>query len=243
MLAFKTLLWITLGIVAVVQATVTSPSSTTVWTEGGQEQITWQSISASELTIVLNRVNSVYYHTIVSYTPNDGIYTWQVEIPSSDGWPSSTASEQVYQLEFYVNGGWNNGGQLIARSNQFAIVWDTTGGGVTTVDPDPVVVGGYTVRTEIIVGTVTYTSLISEQVETPTNQQTNTVTCTTQSPNVVTVTTVTNGAIEPTVTANAPAFVTTNTPQGIVISGSRKATLPVILGMLTGLTCVCLVFL
>jgi Kre9/KNH-like N-terminal Ig-like domain len=250
MLAVNTLLLIALGIVAIVRASVTAPSSTTVWTEGAQEQITWQSISASELTIVLNRINSVYHHTIVSYTPNDGIYTWQVEIPASDGWPSSTASEQVYQLDFYVNGGWNNGGQLLAQSNPFAIVWDTTGGSITTVDPDVtpdptaiVIAGGYTVRTEIIVGAITYTSLITESVETTMNQQTNTVTCTAQSPNVATVTTATNGAIEPTVTTNAPAFVTTNTPQGIVISGSRKATLPVILEMLTALVCACLVLL
>src|SRR6202022_153988 len=140
MLAFKTLLCITLAIVAVVQAAVTSPSSSSVWTEGSQIQIVWQNISpGTPLTLVLHRVNSVYHHTIISYTPNTGIYTWQVATPTTDGWPSSSASDRVYQIDFYANGGWNNGGQLVAQSDQFAIVWGTGGGGGTTMIVVPAV--------------------------------------------------------------------------------------------------------
>jgi Kre9/KNH-like N-terminal Ig-like domain len=112
-----------LGFLSIIEATVTSPSASTVWTNGAIAQITWNGIQGNAVTIVLTRTNTVFHHTIVSYAPNSGNFAWQVQIPPRDGWPSSTSSDCVYEIDFYVNGGWNNGGKLVARSQQFAIQW------------------------------------------------------------------------------------------------------------------------
>jgi hypothetical protein len=246
MFAIKFLLWLTLGFVALVHATVTSPSSSTVWTEGSQVQIVWQSISGSEFTLVLHRVNSAFYHTIVSYAPNTGIYTWQVDIPVSDGWPSSSASDRVYQIAFYVNGGWNNGGQLVAQSDQFAIIWGTGTAVVITAptvipssDPVPVGVGVYTtVQTEVIVGAVTYTSLITAVLGgAGTLPQAPVTVLTTQGFSPATVTTFTNLGGPTTLAA------TTVSAAKDLISGGAKIGFSVVLGGVAGLVCVFFVFL
>jgi hypothetical protein len=132
MIIINTLLCVVLGLLSIIEATVTCPSASTVLTNGGIVQITWNGIPGNAVTIVLTRTNTIFHHTIVSYAPNSGIYTWQVQIPPQDGWPSSTSSDLVYEIDFYINGGWNNGGTLVARSQQFAIQWSGSRNVVTT---------------------------------------------------------------------------------------------------------------
>lgn len=135
---------ILLCLASIIKAQVTSPSSGTVWVNGNTATITWGSISGSEFSIVLTRTGTVYHHTITSTAANTGSFSWQVEIPSQDGWPGSTSSDMVYEIDFYINGGWNNGGTLVASSQEFAIVYTAPGGSspviVTSVDPAPDVV-------------------------------------------------------------------------------------------------------
>jgi hypothetical protein len=156
------------GLLAVIEAQITSPSTGTVWTNGNTAEITWNSLSGSGFSIVLYRTGTVYHHTIVSNAPNTGSYTWQVEIPAQDGWPSSTSSDLVYEIDIYINGGWNNGGQLIAKSSEFAIIW--TGSGVVTPDPTVTITetlgqqGSFTtsLETETLVGLMTVTTIVTE---------------------------------------------------------------------------------
>jgi Ser-Thr-rich glycosyl-phosphatidyl-inositol-anchored membrane family len=180
MIIINTLLCVILGFLSIIEATVTSPSASTVWTNGATAQITWNGIQGNEVTIVLTRTNTVFYHTIVSYAPNSGNYTWQVEIPPQDGWPSSTASDLVYEIEFYVNGGWNNGGTLVDRSQQFAIQWSGSGVAPATtvilVSNSPTSATGLftTVQTQTIVGATTMTTVVTlvYKVDTPNLTQT-----------------------------------------------------------------------
>jgi hypothetical protein len=155
------------GLLAVIQAQVTSPDQGTVWTNGGIIVITWGSLSGSELTIVLYRTGTAYHHTIVSNAPNTGSFSWQVEIPPQDGWPSSTSSDIVYEVDFYVNGGWNNGGQLVAKSAEFAIVW--TGG----TDPDPTTTTTFEQSSQG--GTITVTETLGQQGSFTTSAETETL--------------------------------------------------------------------
>lgn len=164
----KTLLFTLFAFLSIIEGTVVSPSGSTVWTNGETVQIQWESLPTPELTIVLTRTGTLYHHTITSYTPNSGsgTFTWQVEIPPQDGWPSSTASDLVYEIDFYINGGWNNNGQLVARSQQFAIVWSGSGSPSTTVtiiDPTTSNAAGWatTVQTEVIVGVTTFTTVVT----------------------------------------------------------------------------------
>jgi len=157
MILFQSVLWLLLVLVGVIEAGVDSPSFATVWTNGQIITITWDSLSGSEVTIVLYETGTVYHHTIVSYAPNTGSYSWQVEIPGADGWPATTSSQLVYEIDFYVNGGWNNGGTLVAQSQEFAIVWSGEGG--TSDPPDP-----QTVVTTVVVGSDPQVETITEPV-------------------------------------------------------------------------------
>jgi len=174
MILFQSVLWVLLLLVGVIEAGVDSPSSATVWTNGQTATITWDSLSGSEFTIVLYETGTVYHHTIVSYTPNTGSYSWQVEIPGADGWPTTTSSQLVYEIDFYVNGGWNNGGTLVAQSQEFAIVWNAAGGGT---DPDPqdvvtTVVIGSDPQVETITEPITLTQpTVTDVVQTSTQNQ------------------------------------------------------------------------
>src|SRR5271169_5671535 len=166
----KSFLCIALALFSITEATVTSPSGSTVWTNGASAQIQWNSISGNEVTIVLTRSNTIYHHTIVSYAPNTGSFTWQVDIPAQDGWPSSTSSDRVYEIDFYVNGGWNNGGTLVAQSQQFAIQWSGSGNvpaapivlvtSTTTIVNPPATGLFTTVQTQTIIGATTMTTVV-----------------------------------------------------------------------------------
>lgn len=174
----KVLLCFVLGFFAISEATVSSPNGSTVWINGETGQISWNSLPGTEVTIVLTRTNTIYHHTIISYTPNDGSFTWQVEIPPQDGWPSSTSSDLVYEIDFYNNGGWNNGGTLVGSSDEFAIEWsgsdDSSVATVTVVTNSPAPVTTITtianptpeglfttVETETIVGPTTLTTIVT----------------------------------------------------------------------------------
>ena len=180
-LTMNFLICVIFGLFAVIKAQVTSPSGGTVWTNGQTVQITWNSLPGNQFSVVLYRTGTVFHHTITSVTQNTGSITWQVQIPPQDGWPSSTSSDIVYEVDFYVNGGWNNGGQLVAKSAEFAIVW--TGAVVTAPDPtvttitNPSSQGGTTtisstsgqqgsfttsVATETLVGLMTLTTVVTK---------------------------------------------------------------------------------
>jgi hypothetical protein len=250
----KTLFYFFLGFLSVVRATVTSPSSSTIWTEGGQGQISWQSISGSSFSIVLTRVNSVYHHTITSTAPNSGSFVWTVDIPGQDGWPSSSSTDLVYVIQFYVNGGWNNGGQLVAQSDQFAIQYNGVGGnppviGQTTIYNNPPANGQYitTVRTQVVVGVITTTQIITEVYQVSPVNPTNTVVVSqTQQPGLVTIT-ITNTAqlntvtqtqvVVPQTTAFAGATTIGGPQQQLVNSGGAKVALPWSLSALGGVLC------
>ena len=246
----KTLLFILLAFLSIVKAAVISPSGSTVWTNGQTVQIQWSSLPTPELTIVLTRTGTIYHHTIVSYTPNSGsgTFTWQVQIPPQDGWPSSTASDLVYEVDFYLNGGWNNGGQLVAQSQQFAIEW--AGSGSTTftiIDPTTPNAAGWatTLQTEVIVGITTFTTVVTAvyPIGTPAGSTATAVVQTTP-PGVVTIT-VTNSQqlqtiTQTTITGATTIGLTTTTqrPQMQVNSGSRKFMMPVMInfvGVLLGI--------
>ena len=216
----RLLLWVLVGFAAIIEAQVTSPSSGTVWVNGDNAIITWDSISGTEFTLVLTRSGTVYHHTITSTAPNTGSFSWEVVIPSTDGWPTSTSSDMVYEIDFYVNGGWNNGGTLVASSQEFAIQYtgssDPPPVPVTSVDPPPVVVttiinpppadpttitvinppanGGFitTIQTEVIVGVTTLTTVITAVYQVGTPNPTNTVIVTTTLPPPVITVTITN---------------------------------------------------
>ena len=208
-----------MGFAAIIEAQITSPSSGTVWVNGDNAIITWDSISGTEFTIVLTRTGTVYHHTITSTAPNTGSFSWEVVIPSTDGWPTSTSSNMVYEIDFYVNGGWNNGGTLVASSQEFAIQYtgssDPPPVTVTSVDPPPVVTtiinpppadpttitvfnpaanGGFitTIQTEVIVGITTFTTVTTAVYQVGTPNPTNTVIVTTTLPPPVITVTITN---------------------------------------------------
>lgn len=163
--------YVVLLFVTAVWGQITEPSSSTVWTNGEEGQITWTSLSQyTEFTIVLTS-GTVYHHTIVSYTANTDSYAWIVDIPSGDGWPASTSTQQVYFLEFYVNGGWNNGGTLVTQSQNFAIVYSgdsSSGDPTSTGDQTDVVVtatgtggGGFGTSTSTEVVVQTFTTVVT----------------------------------------------------------------------------------
>lgn len=221
------------------QAIVSVPSTGIVWTNGGVGQIAWSNIPGSSFSIVLSRIGTIYHHTITSTAANTGSYTWSpVNIPGQDGWPASSSTDLVYQIDFYVNGGWNNGGTHVAQSSPFAIVWSGAGGDpqVVTVNPNvvvttPVVVGGFytTTRTQVIVGVITTTIIVTEIVQaTPPNQGSTVVVV--QPPPVVTIT---NTAQLITITRNPVAGVTTivgpspnNLQPQLYNSGASKDRIP-----------------
>jgi len=146
------------------QGVVTAPSSGTVWTNGGEGQISWSNLAGTSFSIVLNRINTVYHHTITSTAANTGSYVWDpIDIPGQDGWPPSSSTDMVYQIDFYVGGGWNSGGTLVAQSSPFAIIWDDPSTpGVVTVPLQPG--DGYitTTRTIVVLGCVTTTVYVPE---------------------------------------------------------------------------------
>ena len=244
--------WILLGFAAIIEAGITSPSSGTVWMNGATATITWNSISGNEFSIVLTRSGTIYHHTITSTAANTGSFSWQVEIPSTDGWPTSTSSDMVYEIDFYVNGGWNNGGQLVASSQQFAIQYPGTGDPspapvmvTTIINPppaipttitivSPVVQGAFvtTVQTEIIVGVTTLTTVITAiyQVGTPNPTNTVTVIPTTVPPAVITVTITNTQQLNPTPTTPtlSTTFVTTFVGATTVGATSTVTTRPAI---------------
>ena len=231
----RLLLWILVGFAAIIEAQITSPSSGTVWVNGANAIITWDSISGTEFTIVLTRSGTVYHHTITSTAPNTGSFSWIVDIPSTDGWPTSTSSDMVYEIDFYVNGGWNNGGTLVASSQEFAIQY--SGGSdpppvdppviVTTIinpppaDPTTITIfspaanGAFvtTVQTEVIVGVTTMTTVITAVYQVATQNPTNALIVTTTLPPPVITVTITNtqqlspNAMQPTTASTT--FVTT----------------------------------
>jgi hypothetical protein len=231
----KLLLWILVAFAAIIEAQVTSPSSGTVWVNGNNAIITWDSIAGTEFTIVLTRSGTIYHHTITSTAPNTGSFSWIVDIPSTDGWPTSTSSDMVYEIDFYVNGGWNNGGTLVASSQEFAIQY--SGGSdpppvdppviVTTIinpppaDPTTITIfspaanGAFvtTVQTEVIVGVTTMTTVITAVYQVATQNPTNALIVTTTLPPPVITVTITNtqqlspNATQPTTASTT--FVTT----------------------------------
>lgn len=106
------------------EGSVTAPSTGTIWNNGGSGQISWSNLQGPYLCIVLNRINTVYHHTITCSAGNSGSYTWTpIDIPTQDGWPTSSSTDNVYQIQFYSGGGWNMGGTLVATSSPFAIVY------------------------------------------------------------------------------------------------------------------------
>ena len=262
----KTLFFILLAFLSIIEATVISPSGSTVWTNGETVQIQWNSLPPPELTIVLTRTGTIYHHTIVSYTPNSGsgTFTWQVQIPPQEGWPSSTASDLVYEIDFYINGGWNNGGQLVAQSPQFAIEWSGSG---STVPSTVTVINGNspvttvtminstttnaaqwatTVQTEVIVGVTTFTTVVTAvyPIGTPAGSTATALVQTT--PGGIITITLTNSQQLQTITQTTfmgattiGHTATTHGPQLLVAnSGSRKFVLPAIInivGVLLGI--------
>jgi hypothetical protein len=171
------------------QGVVTAPMSGTVWTNGGTGQISWSNVPGTSFSIVLNRINTVYHHTITSTAANTGSYVWSpVDIPGQDGWPPSSSTDLVYQIDLYVGGGWNNGGSLVAQSSPFAIIWDETTtipDTVTTVYPVPNGVYLTTTRTVVVMGVVTTTIYVTELVQAASTPQD---TILAESPNTVTIT-------------------------------------------------------
>ena len=155
-----------------VHAQISSPSSSTVWTQGGTGTITWQGIPGPPLCIVLTRVNTAFHNTITCTAQNSGTLSWTVSIPAVDGWPTSSSTDLVYRLDFYTGGGWNLGGQLVASSSQFAIVYtgvnnNPPGPGITTVIIQPTPGASFitTTKTQVIVGVITTTQYITEVVQ------------------------------------------------------------------------------
>ena len=184
--------------VSLVCGQITAPSSTTVWVNGQVGQINWSGLAGTEFTIVLYRTGTPYHHTIISYTANTGSYAWIVNIPSQDGWPASTSSQQVYEIDFYVNGGWNNGGQLVAKSQQFAIEYNDPSPNTSPVPVQTTTItnndgggGGYgtSTQTVVVVGVTTFTTVITEVYPVTWGVVTQTVT---QSPPPVVTSTVTD---------------------------------------------------
>jgi len=247
MTTIKVFLCFILGFLSLVRATITSPSSSTVWTDGGQGQISWQSISGSSFSIVLTRPGSVYHHTITSTAPNTGSFVWTVDIPSQEGWPTSSSTDLVYAIQFYVNGGWNNGGQLVAQSDPFAIQYNGVDGPppvgqVTTIYNNLPPNGQYitTVRTQIIVGVITSTQVITEVYQaSPANPTNTVVVIQTTQPGLVTIT-ITNTAQLNTVTqtqvvVGQTSFVGATTiggpQQQLINSGGRRLKMPLPLGL------------
>ena len=223
------------------QAIVNAPSTGTVWTNGGVGQISWSNIPGSSFSLVLNRIGTIYHHTITSTAANTGSYTWSpVNIPVQDGWPASSSTDLVYQIDFYVNGGWNNGGTHVAQSSPFAIVWGGTGGNpqIVTVNPN-VIVGGFytTTRTLVVVGLITTTIVVTELAQATPPTQGNTVVVA-QPPPVVT-TTITDRSQLGTITQTLPVGATTivgpspNNPQPqLYNSGASKDKIPYAIVML-----------
>ena len=263
MTIMKTLFFILLALVSIIEATVISPSGSTVWTNGETVQIQWNSLPPPELTIVLTRTGTIYHHTIVSYTPNSGsgTYTWQVQIPPQEGWPSSTASDLVYEIDFYINGGWNNGGQLVAQSQQFAIQWpgsvSTVPNTVTVINSSPVVTSvtiidpattnaagwATTIQTEVIVGVTTLTTVVTViyPTGTPTGSTVTDFVQTTPQ-GIVTITMSNTQQLQTTTFTGATTIGRTTTTQGtqprLVNSASRMLVLPVMInavGILLGM--------
>lgn len=254
MTTVKVFLYFILGFISLVRAQITSPSSSTVWTDGGQGQISWQSISGSSFSIVLTRPGSIYHHTITSTAANTGSYVWTVDIPSQDGWPTSSSTDLVYAIQFFVNGGWNNGGQLVAQSQSFAIQYNggdvvPPAGQVTTVYNTPPPDGQYitTVRTEVIVGVITSTQYITEiYIVSPANPTNTVVVVQTTQPGLITVT-ITNTAQLNTVTQTQVVpqntFVGATTiggPQQQLVNSARRKmnmALPLGLSVAGGMLC------
>jgi hypothetical protein len=201
-------------------AQITAPTASTVWVNGEEGQITWTGLSQyTEFTIVLTRNGTVYHHTIFSYTANTDSYAWIVDIPPGDGWPASTSTQQVYVLDFYVNGGWNNGGTLVTQSQNFAIVYSgdsssgdqtDTGGQTDSVTSTGTGGGGFgtSTETELVVQVTTFTTIVTLVYPTTSGGQEVTVTETQGS---VVTSTVTN--LEDVSTSSSGGFVT-NTQTG-----------------------------
>jgi len=154
-----------------VHAQISSPSSSAVWTEGENGTITWQGISGAPLCVVLTRANTAYHHTITCTAQSSGTLSWTVDLPASDGWPTSSSADLVYRIDFYTGGGWNLGGQLVTSSSQFAIVYtgvnNPTGAGTTTVIVPTTPGPGYITETitQVLVGVITSTQYITEVVQ------------------------------------------------------------------------------
>ncbi len=63
--------------------TVTSPNGGETWNLGGQANLTWTSLSVTNVKIELTRNNGTSWNTIVNSVPSSGIYTWTIDGPTS----------------------------------------------------------------------------------------------------------------------------------------------------------------
>ena len=73
-----------LGVIPTKTVTVLSPNGGESWQAGTTKEITWSDTSLSrDVKIELSRDGGANYSTIVSSTPNDGSYSWDIEkVPS-----------------------------------------------------------------------------------------------------------------------------------------------------------------
>jgi hypothetical protein len=226
-MGLKVLMLVLLAGLTWVMAQVMAPTTGTVWTNGETGEIAWGNIQGPSFTLVLYRINSQFHHTITSTASNNGRFSWPVHIPGQDGWPASSVNDLVYEIDFYVGGGWNNGGTLVAKSSPFAIIWEESSSLVTvitpnvvTVNPNVVTLTPYvvtitptpvdqnwitTLKTEVIVGIFTTTVVVAEVITAP--------------PQVVTVT---NTEQWSTIT-QFPGVTTVGRSQGVLyLSGGEK---------------------
>ena len=161
----------------------------------------------------------------------------------------------VYEIDFYVNGGWNDGGTQVAASQEFAIVYPVPGDPssvtVTTLEPDPVVVTTImnpppvdpititiinpeepaglvtTVQTEVILGFTTMTTVITAVYQVGTPNPTNTIIVTTTvPPPVITVTVTDIEQLSQTTTTTGPSTTLVTTYIGATTISSTTSTGP-----------------
>jgi len=179
-----------------------------------------------------------------------------VEIPTTDGWASSTSSDMVYKIDFYVNGGWNDGQTQVTSSHEFAIVYPATGDPssltVMTLERDPVVITMIMnpapvdpimitivnpeepaslvtmVQTELILRFTTMTAVITAIYQVGTPNPTNTIIVTTVPSPFITVTVTDIEQLSQTTTTMGPSTTLVMTYIGATTIGSTASTCPTI---------------
>ncbi|GAF84493.1 unnamed protein product, partial [marine sediment metagenome] len=120
--------------------TVTSPTSSTNWSQGYSADITWTSKSVTNNVIIDLYKGSILKSTVVSSTENDGTYTWtEVDASLADGTDykvriSSTDDSSVYgeSGEFTIEGKSvtvtePTGSTNWSQGNPVDITWTSTG--------------------------------------------------------------------------------------------------------------------